>query len=63
MCLAKAWLADDNNEKPVMEDVAYFKVAGDKVVLTSLFGDEQEFAASVREIDFTKSTITLAAAG
>ena len=63
MCLARVWFAGDNAEKPLMEDVAYFKVAGDKVVLTSLFGEQQELAATVQEIDFTTSVITLSPTG
>jgi predicted RNA-binding protein len=63
MCLARVWVAGDNAEKPLMEDVAYFKAEGDKVVLTSLFGEQQELAATVQEIDFTKSVITLSPTG
>jgi predicted RNA-binding protein len=63
MCLARVWFAGDNAGKPLMEDIAYFKVAGDKVVLTSLFGERQEFAAVVQEIDFTASVITLSSTG
>lgn len=63
MCLARVWFAGDSAGKPLMEDVAYFKAAGDKVVLTSLFGEQQEFAAVVQEIDFTTSAITLSPTG
>lgn len=57
MCLAKAYLNDE--EKPLLEEVAELRVEGRKLYLRTLFGEERELPACLREIDFLNSTILL----
>ena len=57
MCLARAYL--DDEEKPLLEEVAELWVEGNKLRFRTLFGEERELQACLREIDFQNSTILL----
>lgn len=57
MCLARAYL--DDEEKPLLEEVAELRVEGNKLRFRTLFGEERELQACLREIDFQNSTILL----
>ena len=59
MCLSRAWFAEDSEAEPIMAEVACLSAADGKLVLTSLFGEQKEIAATIQEVDFLKSTITL----
>lgn len=59
MCLCKAWYRGESAEKAVMEDIANMKIEEDKVILTSLFGEERVEKATVEEVDFTQNSIIL----
>ena len=61
MCLARVYLREDSGEELVLEDVAHMEVIGHELVLQTLFGERKELAASIKEIDFTHSRITLEA--
>ena len=57
MCLAKAYLGD---EKEVLaEEVVTLRVQGGRLLLTTLFGEQREIAAGIKEIDFRNSRIIL----
>ena len=57
MCLAKVNLPKD--EGGLLADIALLKVEDGKVYLRTLFGQEKELEAKVKEIDFQNSTILL----
>jgi len=42
-----------------MEEVTSLQVKGEKLLLTTLFGEQKEVGADIREIDFMTHTITL----
>jgi len=58
MCLAKAYLGVGENE-PLAEDITMMKAEGDKLLITTLFGEQKEIEASIREIDFKASRVVL----
>jgi len=58
MCLAKAYLGAGENE-PLAEDITMMKAEGDKLLITTLFGEQKEIEASIREIDFKASRVVL----
>ncbi len=58
MCLAKAYFKDREAE-PVLEDIAVAETRDGKLLLRTLFGEQKEIEATIREIDFRKSTIVL----
>jgi len=59
MCLAKACIRENGEEKLGMEDIALMKIENDILILNSLFGEQKEIEAQVREIDFLHHSITL----
>jgi predicted RNA-binding protein len=59
MCLAKAYLGQNDNSELLLENVTSIKVENNRLVLTSLFGEKKEIAGSIREIDFRSSRVIL----
>jgi predicted RNA-binding protein len=59
MCLAKAYFGSGGESKPLMEDITSIKSQGGKLLVTSLFGEQQEIEATIKEIDFKNSNIIL----
>ena len=63
MCLAKAYIGKKEENDLVMEEIASIKVENGKLLVTSLFGEQKEVAARIREIDFKSSDIILEKTG
>jgi predicted RNA-binding protein len=59
MCLSKAYTVKDGKKEFLMTDITSVKVAGEKLVLSSLFGEKKTFNASILEIDFTANFMKL----
>ncbi|MBT9159729.1 MAG: CooT family nickel-binding protein [Dehalococcoidia bacterium] len=59
MCLARAYLSANGQRELLLEEVASLKIEGEMLHLRTLFGEQREIAAAVREVDFQNSTITL----
>jgi len=59
MCLSKAYMDKDGGTELVMEDVASVKIEGAKLLLKTLFGEQKEVAASIKQIDFVSHSILL----
>jgi len=59
MCLAKAYIGGKGEKEPFLEDIASIKAEDGKLLVTTLFGEKREIAASIREIDFKSSSIIL----
>ncbi len=59
MCLSKARFSEETTGEPIMEDIAKIRVEGNRVILSSLFGEEKTVEANIEEIDFTRSRIIL----
>ena len=59
MCLAKVYIGNDDERELLMEEIASLKMEGGKLLMTSLFGEEREIEASIKEIDFMGSRIVL----
>jgi predicted RNA-binding protein len=57
MCLAKAYLGNEN--EPLAEDITALKTEDGKLLITTLFGEQQEIKANITEIDFKASRILL----
>ena len=58
MCLAKVYDAT-KGDKPVLEDIAYMIIDGDRVEVETLFGEKRIFQGKVRQVDFLKSRVQL----
>ena len=59
MCLAKAYFGSSGEDEPLAEDITMLKTAGDKLLITTLFGEQKEIEANITEIDFKASRILL----
>jgi predicted RNA-binding protein len=59
MCLAKVYISNDDEKELLMEEIASLKMENGKLLMTSLFGEEREIEASIKEIDFMGSCIVL----
>ena len=58
MCMAKLY-EDVESDKPVVEDIAYMIIDGDRVEVETLFGEKKVLQGKVRHIDFLKSRVQL----
>jgi len=63
MCLAKAYLGTDGEKEFLIEEIASLKTGDGKLLLTTLFGEQREIEASIKEIDFRNSSILLEKVG
>ena len=59
MCLAKAYLGSNGEKELLLEEVALLKAQDGKLLVTTLFGEQREIEASIKEIDFRASSILL----
>jgi predicted RNA-binding protein len=59
MCLSKVYFDDNGEQEPAMSEIASLKVAANKLLLTTLFGEQKEIQATIREIDFLTHRIIL----
>jgi predicted RNA-binding protein len=58
MCLAKVYEVTEDSE-PIIEDIAYMTIDGNRVEIETLFGERKVFQGKVRQIDFVKSRVEL----
>jgi len=59
MCLAKAYVGINGEKELLMGDVASLKAKDGKLLVTTLFGEQKEIEANIKEIDFMSSSIIL----
>jgi len=59
MCLAKAYLKENNKNTLLLENVASIEISDQKLTLTTIFWETKEMAASIKKIDFANSSIFL----
>jgi len=59
MCLAKAYVSSDGEKELLMEEITSLEAKGRKLLVTTLFGEQKEIEASIKEIDFMASNIIL----
>ena len=59
MCLGKAYLEADNKRELVMDSIASIEIDNNRLKLSTIFGDQKELEARIKEIDFEGSKIIL----
>ena len=59
MCLSKVYMDKNGGTELVMEDVASVQIEDSKLLLKTLFGEQKEVAASIKQIDFVSHSILL----
>lgn len=58
MCLSKVYEVTEN-DKPILEEVAYMRIDGTRVEIETLFGEKKVFQGKVRQVDFVNSMVEL----
>ena len=59
MCLARAYLSGNGKKELILEEVASLRIEGNKLELRTLFGEQKDIEAFVKEVDFQNSSIIL----
>jgi predicted RNA-binding protein len=59
VCLAKVYLAGNGENELIAEEIASLKTDGHNILVTTLFGEQQELTADIKEIDFRGSHVFL----
>lgn len=59
MCLSKAYIDRKGKRELLMEEVTSLQVKGEKLLLTTLFEEQKEVGANIREINFMTHSIFL----
>lgn len=61
MCLSKAYVEKNGERGLLLEEVTSLEVKDDKLLLKTLFGEQKEIEASIKEINFLTHNIILSA--
>jgi len=59
MCLSKAYVDRNGDRGLLLEEITSLEVKDDRLLLKTLFGEEKEIKASIKEIDFLTHNIVL----
>ena len=59
MCLSKAYYDKDGQKELLMAEIALVSIEDGRLRLKTLFGEQKEVEANIREIDFTRNSIML----
>jgi predicted RNA-binding protein len=59
MCLSKTYIEEDGGRRLLLEEVSSIEVEGKKLILRTLFGEQKEIRANIREINFLDHNVTL----
>ena len=59
MCLSKAYFDRGGKKEILLEDVASIVISDGKIHLKTLFGEQKEISARIREIDLVGHSILL----
>ena len=59
MCLSKVYIQSNGDKQLLMEDITSVEIRGDTIILKTLFGEEKEIEANIKEIDFLTHNIVL----
>ena len=59
MCLSKAYVDKDGKRELLMEEITSVKIEDEKLLLRTLFGEQKEIEANIRQIDFLSHSIFL----
>lgn len=59
MCVARAYLKQEQGKELLMEEIALMRCEGDGLLLRDIFGEEKSVRAEIKEVDFVASKILL----
>jgi len=59
MCLAKAYLQENGEKELLLQEVAFIEIENKRLLLSTIFGEQKEIEANIKQIDFHNSNIIL----
>jgi predicted RNA-binding protein len=59
MCLAKAYLEEKGQKELLLQEVALIEIEDKRLRLSTIFGEEKEIEANIKQIDFQNSNVIL----
>ncbi|MBS3787844.1 CooT family nickel-binding protein [Candidatus Bipolaricaulota bacterium] len=59
MCLSKAYLASEEGEELILDEVSSVENEGGTLLFTNILGEEREVEGEVKSIDFMENKIVL----
>lgn len=59
MCLGKAYIEAGNKRELIMDSIASIEIDDTRLKLSTIFGDQKELDARIKQIDFEGSRIIL----
>jgi predicted RNA-binding protein len=59
MCLSKAYFEKNGDRELLLEEIASVEVEDDRLLFKTLFGEQKEVQAGIKQIDFMTHAIIL----
>lgn len=59
MCLSKAYVERNGDRELLLEEIASVQIEDNKLLFKTLFGEQKEMKASIRQIDFMTHSVYL----
>ena len=59
MCLAKVYLKEKGEKDLLLESVAFVEVGEKQLLLSTIFGEQKEIEATIKEINFENASVIL----
>ena len=59
MCLSKAYFEKNGDRELLLEEIASVKVEDNRLLFKTLFGEQKEVQAGIKQIDFMTHSIIL----
>ena len=59
MCLSKAYVERGDKKELIMAEIASVEMKDGRLLLKTIFGEQKEVGASIREINFLTSSMLL----
>ena len=59
MCLSKLYVDRNGEKELLMDEVASIEVSDSKLLFSTLFGEQKELVANLKQIDFMTHSIVL----
>ncbi len=59
MCLSKAYIEKNGERELLLEEIASVDIKDNKLLLRTLFGEQKEIEANIKQIDFLTHSIVL----
>jgi predicted RNA-binding protein len=59
MCLSKAYFEKNGDRELLLEEIASVEIEDDRLLFKTLFGEQKEVQAGIKQIDFMTHSIVL----